>query len=479
MPMPENFKDYTELVIGQLRWKKARPVIEQEIETHLCDQRDALMKSGLDEDAATRESIRQMGDAVQVGTALDRVHRPKPAWDMLALTALLALIGLSIKLFLTYDSDFPMKPLLSAAAILLGAGCMLGVYFLDFTILGKRPLLVYFGAVLAVVLLCFIPGQPKVYGQYYYVEYVLLLFPLAFAALLYRLRGQRYAGLLLSLAGMLPLIYGCLLVPSAVGFAITVVSALTLMLVAAAGDWFSIGRVRSLILIGSAFLTAAVLLLWSPIREYFISDYYMHRVAAAFNPWSDPLGAGWQGIIVRELVSGGQFFGRGATGPYSTNVPEFFAMDTDFLLTWLIHNVGWIAFIIVMAVFAAFLFVGFRLCFKQKNMLGRAVSLAVMLTLALQTVFYVASNLGFILFSSILPLVSYGNTATVVNMALIGVMLSAFRTGSLVKDRPLERQASATRLCRLITEPVRQAVARRLRWQDGELTISFKRRSEL
>ena len=472
MPMPESFKDYTELVIGQLRWKKARPVIEQEIETHLCDQRDALIKSGLDEDAATRESIRQMGDAVQVGIALDRVHRPKPAWDMLALTILLALMGLSIKLFLTYDSDFPMKPLLSAAAILLGAGCMLGVYFLDFTIIGKRPLLVYFGAVLAVVLLCFLPGK-KLHGQYYYVEYVVLLFPLAFAALLYRLRGQRYAGLLLSLAGMLPLSFGCLLVPSAVGFAITVLSVLTLMLVAAAGDWFSIGRVRSFIMIGGVILTVAVLL--RPYIPWFLTQ----RIAAAFNPWNDPLGAGWQGIVVRELVSGGQFMGRGATGPYSTNIPEFSAMDSNFLLTWLIHNIGWIAFMIVMAVFAAFLFVGFRLCFRQKNMLGRIVSLAVMLTLALQTVFYVASNLGFILFSSILPLVSYANTATVVNMALIGVMLSVFRTGSLVQDRPLERQASESRLCRLITEPVRRAVARRLRWQDGELTISFKRRSEL
>lgn len=107
----------------------------------------------------------------------------------------------------------------------------------------------------------------------------------------------------------------------------------------------------------------------------------------------------------------------------------------DFLLTWLVHNVGWMAFIALMSVFAAFLFCGFRLCFKQKNMLGRLVSLSVMMTLALQTAFYAATNLGLDLIRSIsLPLVSYGNTATVVNMALIGVMLSAFRTGPLIKD---------------------------------------------
>ncbi len=141
-----------------------------------------------------------------------------------------------------------------------------------------------------------------------------------------------------------------------------------------------------------------------------------------------------------------------------------FSSGYELLLTWLIHNVGWIAFIIVTAVFAAFLYGGFKLCFKQQNMLGRLVSLAVMLTLALQTAFYVAANLGFVLIYSIsLPLVSYGNIAVIVNMALIGVMLSAFRTGSLVKDGA----------------PVRRTAPRRLFWENGELTISFRRRSEL
>ena len=94
-------------------------------------------------------------------------------------------------------------------------------------------------------------------------------------------------------------------------------------------------------------------------------------------------------------------------------------------------------------------------------MLGKLVSFAVMLILTLQTISYVATNLGFaLIYSMSLPLVSYGNTATIVNMALIGVMLSTFRTGSLVKDSTLGHQT---------TRP------RRLRWRNGELTISFKR----
>ncbi len=459
LPIPDTFREYTDLVCRQLRWQKARPVIEQEIGAHLCDQRDALIKSGMDEDAAVCESVRQMGDAVQVGAELDRVHRPKPAWALFALTALLALLGLFIKLFLTYDSDLPLQPLYNAAAILLGTGCLLCAYFLDFTIIGKRPLLVYSGILLSVIALCVIPGQRRIGGQYYYVQYVLLLYPLAFSALLYRLRGRRLAGLLLAFGGAVLLSFCCLLVPSVTGLAVTVLSAPALLIAAAAGDWFSLGRARSFILIGGAVVTAAVLLsLFLPADGYFAS-----HAAVAFNPSNDPMKMGWKGVVVRELVGGARFIGRGVTGEYSAGVPYFAYMGTDFLLTWLIHNLGWIAFIVVMAIFAAFLYSGFRLCYKQKNMLGRLVSFAVMLTLTLQAALYVATNLGFVLiYSFSLPLVSYGNTATVVNMALIGVMLSAFRTGPLVRDGA----------------PGRRNGPRRLTWKDGELTVSFKRRIE-
>ena len=66
---------------------------------------------------------------------------------------------------------------------------MLGAYFLDFTLIGKYPLLIYFGAALSVVALCLVSGQRMLNGKYYYAQYVLLLYPLAFAALLYRLHA--------------------------------------------------------------------------------------------------------------------------------------------------------------------------------------------------------------------------------------------------------------------------------------------------
>lgn len=62
MALPETFTQFARTAAEQLRWKKARPLVEDELLTHLCDQRDALMAGGMDEAAATTESLHLTGD---------------------------------------------------------------------------------------------------------------------------------------------------------------------------------------------------------------------------------------------------------------------------------------------------------------------------------------------------------------------------------------------------------------------------------
>ena len=47
MALPETFTQFARTAAEQLRWKKARPLVEDELLTHLCDQRDALMAGGI------------------------------------------------------------------------------------------------------------------------------------------------------------------------------------------------------------------------------------------------------------------------------------------------------------------------------------------------------------------------------------------------------------------------------------------------
>ena len=79
--------EFSKIVCGQIRWKRAHPVIMEEIENHIVDQRDAYIANGADETEATANAITQMGDPVDIGNQFDRTHRPKPQWGMISCCA--------------------------------------------------------------------------------------------------------------------------------------------------------------------------------------------------------------------------------------------------------------------------------------------------------------------------------------------------------------------------------------------------------
>ena len=65
--MDEKIRAYLELAAAQIRWKRARVALMEELETHLLEQKATCMADGMEEAEATGEALRQMGDPVTVG----------------------------------------------------------------------------------------------------------------------------------------------------------------------------------------------------------------------------------------------------------------------------------------------------------------------------------------------------------------------------------------------------------------------------
>ena len=151
MALPETFTQFARTAAEQLRWKKARPLVEDELLTHLC-------AGGMDETVATAESLRLTGDPYEIGTELDRVHRPKTPKLLFALAALIALAGLAFTALVSFrDYELSYFAVHQSVALLLGTAAMLAAYFLDFTLLGRfaLPLTLVFHA--ALILLGLLP----------------------------------------------------------------------------------------------------------------------------------------------------------------------------------------------------------------------------------------------------------------------------------------------------------------------------------
>lgn len=248
MALPETFTQFARTAAEQLRWKKARPLVEDELLTHLCDQRDALMAGGMDETAATAESLRLTGDPYEIGTELDRVHRPKTPAALFMLAAAIALAGLAFTALVSFrDYELSYFAVHQSVALLLGTAAMLAAYFLDFTLLGRfaLPLALMFHAALIPLGLLPIGGF---WLRYIYVStHILLrglplLFPLMFAVLLYALRGRHGLGVFAAFVCLAVQCMFCLRVPCLLDLGFLFLCDSALLIFCARNGWFGLGK---------------------------------------------------------------------------------------------------------------------------------------------------------------------------------------------------------------------------------------------
>lgn len=86
-------EEYLHIVTDQIRCKKARPDVKTELEAHIMDQMEDYRNEGMEEQEAMERAILEMGDPVEVGVELDRIHRPKMSWEILLLVGILGGIG--------------------------------------------------------------------------------------------------------------------------------------------------------------------------------------------------------------------------------------------------------------------------------------------------------------------------------------------------------------------------------------------------
>lgn len=431
MPELKTIQSYLNTVAEQIRWKRARPVLVQELARHMEDQKDAFASEGLLN--AEDLTVKEMGDPVSVGLELDRVHRPKPQWSLLLFTVFLALAGAGFRIWLTstqgqYYTD--IDPIKTILALVMGCGALILGYFIDCSRIGHHAGKVYLGALLVGILVLLL--TPKANYASYYTKYVVLCFPVVYAIWLYACRMKKWFGLIFAILGGVPLLTICTLAPHAFGLTMLLLTGFVLLIVAAANDWFGIGKLKTMIAVSLAGLS----MLGMTVLGVLNSNYGIRRLEVAFHPEQDALGIGYQAYTIRKALSVSQWLGEGKWSQnnfgvsYETTVP---GCDSDALLTTLIYKLGWFPFIIV--VLALILLVGWLLyrCLKQKNQLGRMIALSVVMTLSIQAFCSVLWNLGYTLFSASFPLV-IGNLNTVINMWLIGLALSVFRGESIARD---------------------------------------------
>ena len=419
-PLPELLRGWVSSATAQMRWKRARPVAAKELADHLSDQYEAFLDEGMDEEAAAQATAREMGDAVETGTQLDRAWRPRPDWVMLGIVLVVAAVGLVLQYSMRSNND--LEWYMFFGKYVAGAVCLLAAYFVDYTILGRRCWLLY-GAWVVVGLL--LTRGPISMGKLYHLGCWVWFFPVLFAGILFRQRGKGMRGIGICLLSLLAMWFLAMQAPSMAAIAVQTLVSCGIL---AAAVWRGAFGRRSM---GKLALAASPVLamLFYFLFQLYAYEHIRERLAAALHPQRDALAQGWLGALVQYIMFGIRY-PNCEKGGYETFVR--YEGTTDLLFVSAKYCWGWAAVLLILAAVVLLLVWGFRIARKQTGLLARSVCMGVMVTFALQTLMYVLQNCGIILIAAYgLPLLSYGSLYLCQTMLLLGLLLSAQRSGQL------------------------------------------------
>lgn len=434
--------------------------MSHEIEAHINDQAEAYESEGKTREEAIREAVRQMGDPVEVGVAMDRIHRPAVNKPLLILVALLSLLGLLIQYFAIYGGNvaesfgpgteswfFGRQCLFT----FLGLGIMILVYLCDYSIIGKYPLFLWFGyfalLLLASNFLFFhIGGKLRIYN------YLTLFLPL-YAGVLYHFRGSNEKWgcgriFLCALFGLLPTLLALHTVLINGSLQIALCCYLLFGLAVGKG-WFK-GNRKVMFLIMALIPAVLFLLLYLAaaldIRLPFLAVYQQERLSyvMGFFKYGGPVGYYNYAVpIIRATLPDLKLFGSAAVFQpeiAGSGVIRGGMMHTDYIIFFLFTRFGIIPGAAVLLLLAAILFKIFSVSWRQKNQLGFMVSMSCSMVLAMEVVNYVLSNFGLISLEPMtLPFLSYGGQNSVGNYILIGLILSVYRHKDIISEQQIRK----------------------------------------
>lgn len=161
-------------------------------------------------------------------------------------------------------------------------------------------------------------------------------------------------------------------------------------------------------------------------------DFRLARLTTFLDPWADATDTGWQVIQGLYAIGSGGLFGVGLGNSKQKYlyIPE---PHNDFIFAVLAEELGFIGCMLVIALFAIFVWRGIVISMKAKDCFGSLLAVGITSLIGLQAIMNIAVVTSSMPATGIsLPFFSYGGTALVILLCSVGVLLNISRSSSKV-----------------------------------------------
>jgi cell division protein FtsW len=159
----------------------------------------------------------------------------------------------------------------------------------------------------------------------------------------------------------------------------------------------------------------------------FTSGYRKARFLAFLDPWSAPREGGFHIIQSMIALGSGNVSGLGL----GMSRQKFFYLPnahTDFIFSIIGEEAGLVGTLSVLALFALFVYLGFRIAKGAPDRLGRLLAMGITCMLGAQALINMGAASGVLPITGItLPFFSYGGSSLVICMCLAGILINVSR----------------------------------------------------
>jgi cell division protein FtsW len=183
----------------------------------------------------------------------------------------------------------------------------------------------------------------------------------------------------------------------------------------------------------------------APIAYHLVvgTPWRMQRFLAYFNPEAFANHEAYQFLQARLAMGSGGLWGAGLGDGHQTlgYMPE---AQNDFILAPIGEELGWIGVAVVLLLFGVLVWRGIRAALGARDVFGGYLAFGITLLFGVQVLFNVGVVLGVLPNKGItLPLVSYGGSSLVITMFLVGLLLNVGRRPERRAERELQQREKA------------------------------------
>ncbi len=156
-----------------------------------------------------------------------------------------------------------------------------------------------------------------------------------------------------------------------------------------------------------------------------LKDYQKERIETFLHPTEDPMGSGWHVIQSKIAIGSGGMWGKGVGGGTQSQLKFLPESSTDFIFAVFSEEWGFTGIVVLFALFIFLFWWGVDVAYKARDTMGTLMAVGIVGLLAYHFLVNVGMALGVMPVVGVpFPLMSYGGTALISNLGLLGLLLN-------------------------------------------------------